>query len=809
VLQQGEEVLDKSAGVVMSSDVEDEAVDSPAYQGLLEIEQDSWVFDDWCNPRNPPAHRCGEDDVSGGDDASDDGSSRSSSSSVREDGNDNINTNDTNEYVRRILRSADLHILQPGLVSAAYNAPDRELSLFHLYLTRDYLNRVCEWTNEALLAKGRTECSPKEFYGYIGLELGMSLLKFNSISSYWAKGCFLGHDTFREAMPRTRFQDVRSAVRFSTMKSYDHETALNDPLWFCRSMLEQFIRKSARIAVPMGVSALDENSCPTKARTKAKTYCPNKPAKYAIRFYAVVGHRYCYLHSMFDNSAGNTCGVPGVHRYTSLFRSLRGSYNRVIASDKSKDSVADSPTALWICMMGHQTSSCKQPPGTKRYFFCDNFYTRHNMVTLLHAFADKESYVIGTVKFTNVDATNRYYLSKGMQMLKDAARGTWCLVQACHKHPDYDKLRNQHTAQRRRSGSASPSFIPPLDNKASKCGYIVFKDSKVVVFYTNDLAEDPPEPILMGSDDRAVKCVHGLAKISRWTGTENLNRTDFFVAAPIVAYNMFMNGVDRMDQYRSTLATQRKERRLQMTIFTYLLDLAIGQAFALCQKMASQEGHSSPSYFSFKHKICDYLVDPLLSSRRVGPGRPRSITSPNDASSAAVSTTSSAINDDVIFGRNGGSQTIEQTMGVIDEAHMLVENLPRRVDPTQPQDIDCYLCRQMGKELKTSYSCVNCGKGFHVNCFTAYHYRGAMNASRTALLDVIFTATSKPYLGRRSKYAPQSASNLCLPAEKETERPRALIRTKANKAENERRKRARSGARNHQRDAHNIESESG
>jgi hypothetical protein len=60
---------------------------------------------------------------------------------VREDGNDNVNTNDTNEYVRRILRSADLHILQPGLVSAAYNAPDWELSLFHLYLTRDYLNR--------------------------------------------------------------------------------------------------------------------------------------------------------------------------------------------------------------------------------------------------------------------------------------------------------------------------------------------------------------------------------------------------------------------------------------------------------------------------------------------------------------------------------------------------------------------------------------------------------------------------------------------------------------------------------------------
>ena len=72
---------------------------------------------------------------------------------------------------------------------------------------------------------------------------------------------------------------------------------------FIRSVLDQFIKKSASIAVPVGVSALDENSCPMKARTKAKTYSLNKPAKYAIRFYAVVGHKFCYLSSMFDNRA--------------------------------------------------------------------------------------------------------------------------------------------------------------------------------------------------------------------------------------------------------------------------------------------------------------------------------------------------------------------------------------------------------------------------------------------------------------------------------------------------------------------------
>jgi hypothetical protein len=64
-----------------------------------------------------------------------------------------------------------------------------------------------------------------------------------------------------------------------------------------------------------------------------------------------------------------------------------------------------------------------------------------------------------------------------------------------------------------------------------------------------------------------------------------------------------------------------------------------------------------------------------------------------------------------------------------------------------------------------------------------------MNTSRTALLDLILSATSKPTLGPPSKYAPDSAANLRLPCERETSIPRALIRTKANKAVNDHRKR--------------------
>jgi len=278
--------------------------------------------------------------------------------------NDNADADGTvklvdNDYVNGILKSADLHILQPGQVSLASNSPQKESDLFYLFFTKNFLETVCKWSNEALISKGHKSCSSKVFFAYIGLELGMSLVKSHDIKSYWAKGCFVGHDTFWDCMPRTCFQHILSAVRFSAQSTNHANMAHNNPLWFIRLVLDQFIKKSASIAVTVGVSALDENSCPTKARAKAKTYSPNKPAKYATRFYAVVGHKFCYLSSMFDNRASNSTGIEGVHDYCHLFRTSRTPYYKVIGSYTTKDSLADSPSALWVCMMGHQTLAYK------------------------------------------------------------------------------------------------------------------------------------------------------------------------------------------------------------------------------------------------------------------------------------------------------------------------------------------------------------------------------------------------------------------------------------------------------------------
>ena len=56
-------------------------------------------------------------------------------------------------------------------------------------------------------------------------------------------------------------------------------------------------------------------------------------------------------------------------------------------------------------------------------FFCDNYYIPYNLAMTLKQFPNSEAKLIGTVKFTNVDSTNHYYLSQAVAKLKDAEHG--------------------------------------------------------------------------------------------------------------------------------------------------------------------------------------------------------------------------------------------------------------------------------------------------------------------------------------------------------------------------------------------------
>lgn len=131
---------------------------------------------------------------------------------------------------------------------------------------------------------------------YVGLELAMSIVKIGSIEAYWMEARFKGHGDFRDTMSRNDFQAIRASIQFHPPIPHGHSIPTGDPLWHCRGLLEHFQQNCANVAVPMGASALDEASCRCKGRCRAKSYMPNKPIKFGIRFYACVGMRFMYLH---------------------------------------------------------------------------------------------------------------------------------------------------------------------------------------------------------------------------------------------------------------------------------------------------------------------------------------------------------------------------------------------------------------------------------------------------------------------------------------------------------------------------------
>ena len=208
-----------------------------------------------------------------------------------------------------------MKVLQPRHVAAEY-IDSKQVGLFHLFLNRSFFKGVLSWTNQRLVEKGKDAINEKKLMAYVGIEIAMSIVQLSEIREYWATNMFGGHHDFGKVMSRTDFQCIRGSLKIYPF--YDGEVAKKDPLWHSRTMFQHFMKASARIAVPCGVSTLDENTIRCKARTLERTYLKSKPVKYGIRFYAVADWKEGYLHTLWDNGSGNQTGNSPSVRFTQV-----------------------------------------------------------------------------------------------------------------------------------------------------------------------------------------------------------------------------------------------------------------------------------------------------------------------------------------------------------------------------------------------------------------------------------------------------------------------------------------------------------
>jgi Transposase IS4 len=486
-------------------------------------------------------------------------------------------------YLQGLMSSTKLKILQPNAVKEAYSERGNK-GLFNLFLNGRFFSNVLSWTNGELAKKGHATVSREAFDAYLGLELAMSLNQLNQISYYWSTKTFLGNVDFRETMSRDMFCCIRSCLKFHEDRT--HANAFTDPLCHCRTMLNHFLKSANSVAVPTGCSALDENTIRCKARTKAKTYMPSKPIKFGICFYAVVGWKHAYLHSLWENRSENTTNETAAAAYCSTFPCMQQVFNQHMNRNLVDPASA---TALWCLQLAQLTRpSCTSDD--KRVVFMDNFYTRHKFAKEVKLLSLNTVHVVGAMRINYVDAINKPRVKEAMELLKSKERGSWYLLQ-CFE---------------------SASSITQSPEIATNTGYIVFKDRNIVIFYSNDLASTPTVPI-QGSTDEAIACVHGLAPMKLWLGHEVQNCTTLQVPSVIVAYNIFMNSVDRFDQMRSTNITARREKQLTMSIFTFLLDASTHNAFALMKEL---QPNYKGSLMDFKQQLCESLTMPYRLSKK-------------------------------------------------------------------------------------------------------------------------------------------------------------------------------------------------
>ncbi|POM75332.1 LOW QUALITY PROTEIN: Hypothetical protein PHPALM_7578 [Phytophthora palmivora] len=495
-----------------------------------------------------------------------------------------------NGYVDRIIRDSGLHIVREREVKTAYNERG-ELGLFSLLFTREFRDSLQSWTNKMLEDKGIPEATVCELDAYIGLEIALSFNPVTEIKEMWSQKLFMGQSNFVATMARNRFERIRDRFQVPAPGSVPVDRREQDPLWHSRRLMAQIHQKFAAVAVPVG-------ACAHKNEVFGEDVHAIKPDKYGVRFYSVVGWESLYAYSVWDNGSGNHTETTAAERNVDIFPALGTALFRTLERDdvsiKRKDA-----SALWQCAA--TLLKTYPAPNQHRLLVCDNFYTRHNLAKTLATFTDGEMKMLGTVRIALQEKWMAERLEASKERIDNAERGSWELLAALDVPADWEKLQEKHKRTQK-------SFQHTFKRLASNAGYIVFRDKKTVVFYTNDLAGTPSQDVLPGHSQEAIQLCCGLAPLQRWTGDQVMHRKTFQVPAMIVAYNLFMNGVDRVDQLRSTNPIRRKERHLSISILTWALDLALINAFSLFRKVVG-DASARVSLREFKRRVAEKLTE--------------------------------------------------------------------------------------------------------------------------------------------------------------------------------------------------------
>lgn len=91
-----------------------------------------------------------------------------------------------------------------------------------------------------------------------------------------------------------------------------------------------------------------------------------------------------------------------------------------------------------------------------------------------------------------------------------------------------------------------------------------------------------------------------------------LHATIVIVPAVVMVCNLFTNGLDRFDQLRASHMTARRERRMPLSVFTFLLYATVQSRYALYRSIKEPQ-IDTMTFKEFKRRVEEGMVASLFS----------------------------------------------------------------------------------------------------------------------------------------------------------------------------------------------------
>lgn len=212
---------------------------------------------------------------------------------------------------------------------------------------------------------------------------------------------------------------------------------------------------------------------------------------------------------------------------------------------------------------------------------------------------DGEMKICGTMHHNYIYSINKANVKRAISFLANADQNSFKIIQAIVSLPAKGPPpRGLRTSDLR-------SQLDVMQN----VGFVVCNDKKDVIFFSTDFNGTLSEIIVDGCSPEGAILGYGLEPVICGTGEQNLHRNTLNIPSTVAAYNLFMNGVNHIDQLRATLSSRRKEQRISLSLFCRILDLPINKGFDLYKSLRENNvSLTQMNLTSFKRCIIESLI---------------------------------------------------------------------------------------------------------------------------------------------------------------------------------------------------------